>query len=302
MSMRGLVLAGLLCGWAAVVCGDDGPAGEAFAIPAQDGGADQWAWKGRFGAFLNSTATSNAATSRDTTINGTTSSTAYLLTLDTTLGWKQDTASVDNALKARYGEVRQRHADWVENNDEIRYDGVVRRVFSKPWFHYLGWGAESVFTGPAPDNHPFDPTVAHSGAGLGQLYADFLPDRNHLEWRLGVRAQRRWGNGVPSDQDGIETGPEAFLRYEHDMIETGAKAPHARFFAQYEAFAEFNDVVHVINLVTGGLAMQLSRYLTAELGVRAYYESRPKEYDGTQTGYAQWGIRQDTLVGLTCLF
>ncbi len=261
-----------------------------------------WTLKGRLGAFLNNTSTSNADTSHDATISGTNSSTSYLLTLESALNWKSGADSVDNAVKARYGEIRQHNSDWLENNDEIRYDGVYRREVAKPWFIYLGWGAESVFTGPDPDNNAFDPFTAKVSGGFGQLYENFLPDKNRLEWRLGARVQKRWGNSVPSSQEGVETGAEAYLRYDHELIEPGAKNPQVRFFAQYEGFSEFNDLEHVANLVTAGLAMQLSRYLAAEVGVRAFYETKPKDYDGTAPGYSQWSIRQDALVGLTYLF
>lgn len=261
-----------------------------------------WTFKGRLGAFLNNTSSDNAETSHDATINGTTSSTAYLLTLETALNWKSDADSVDNLLKARYGKVKQHGSNWIENNDEIRYDGVYRREISKPWFVYLGWGAESVFTGPDPYNYAFDPLTVRISGGFGNLYENFLPDKNRLEWRLGARVQKRWGQSLAEGKDRIETGAEAFLRYDHDMIEPGAKTPLVRFFAQYEGFAEFSDMEHVTNLVTSGLAVQFSRYLSAEIGVRAFYETKPKEYDGTVPGYSQWSIRQDVLVGVTYLF
>ncbi len=103
----------------------------------------------------------------------------------------------------------------------------------------------------------------------------------------------------------MQTGTEAFLRYDHDLIDPTdpeKKKPTMRFFAQYEGFSEFNALAHITNLVTAGLAIQLSRYLGAEFGVRAYYETRTKEDDGTLAGFNQWSVRQDTLVGLTYLW
>jgi hypothetical protein len=264
-----------------------------------------WQWQGRLGGFLGNVTTGNADTSRDPTISGTQTSTSWLATVEAGLGWKEGPDSLDHALKARYGRIRVQGGDWSENNDEIRYDGVYRREVYQPTFLYLGWGAESVFTGPPPQEDAFDPTLGKVSAGFGQRFADFLPDHNKLEWRLGARAQKSWGSSVAPVDDKVQTGLEAYLRYDHELIDPTdpeKKRPTLRFFAQYEGFSEFNDLGHISNLVTAGLAAQLSRYLTAEFGVRAYYETRPKEDDGTGIGYSQWSVRQDTLVGLTYLW
>lgn len=276
------------------------PAQSEAAVPA-----GPWTWKGRLGGFVGNVATENADTSRDPTISGTKSSTSWLTTLDASLAWTVDSDSADNSLKARYGRIRVEGGSWVENNDEIRYDGVYRREVYRPTFVYVSWGAESVFTGPPPYSYAFDPTLAKVGAGIGQRVEDFLPDRNKLEWRLGGRAQKTWGKSIGPGEDGVQTGAEAYLRYDHDMLDPGdpgKKKPNLRFFAQYEGFSEFNDLSHVANLITAGLAIQLSRYLGAEFGLRAYYETRTKEDDGTLAGYNEWSIRQDTLVGLTYLW
>lgn len=273
------------------------------ALPG--GPPSPWVWKGRLGGFMGNVASKNADNSHDPTINGTTSSTSWLTSLEAGLGWKSDRDSVDNALKARYGRIRVQGGGWDENNDEIRYDGVYRREVYKPTFIYLGWGAESVFTGPPPYSSAFDPTLGKVSAGVGQRYEDFQLDHNKLEWRLGARAQKYWGKSVTPGQHGVQTGAEAYLRYDHELIDQTdpeKKKPTMRFFAQYEGFSEFNDLGHITNLITAGLSFQISRYLAAEFGVRAYYETRQKEDDGTATGYNEWSIRQDTLVGLTYLW
>lgn len=257
-----------------------------------------WTITGRLGAFISNVATSNAETSRDTTIATSTESTSYLFTYEGQANWKDGKDSVDNLLKARYGRIRTQGEDWLENNDEIRYDGVYRREMVKPHFVYLGWGAQSVFTGPDPRNYAFDPTTAHVSTGYGQRYEDFLPDKNHFEARLGVRAQQTWGPSVSDDDGEVETGIEAFARYEH-LLKRGEGAYDVRFFAQYEGFSEFEDLEHMTHLVTAGLAVQLSRYLAVELGLRAYYETTPEEDDGTGIGYDEWSMRQDSLFGLT---
>ncbi len=257
-----------------------------------------WILKGRLGAYFANVATQHADTSRDPTISGTAESTSYLLTYEGQANWKTDLDSVDNLLKARYGRLRTEDKSWQENNDEIRYDGVYRREVGRPHFIYLGWGAESVFTGPDPDNYAFDPTTGKVSAGYGQRYEDFLADKNHCEGRVGVRAQQRWGASLTREEEDVETGIEAFLRYEH-LLKRGDGEYDVRFFAQYEGFSEFEDLDHITHLVTAGLTMQLTRYLAVELGLRAYYETRPERDDGTGSGYNEWSIRQDSLFGLT---
>lgn len=158
-----------------------------------------WNWNGRLGGFLGSVTTGNGDTSRDPIISGTQSSTSWLTTLDAGLGWKSDLDSADNEIKARYGRICIEGGDWSENNDKIRYDGVYRREVMKPTFVYLSWGAQSVFTGPAPDENAFDPTLGKVGGGFGQRFEDFLPDRNKLEWRLGARAQKYWAEVLPRE-------------------------------------------------------------------------------------------------------
>jgi hypothetical protein len=257
-----------------------------------------WITTARLGAYLANVGTANADTSRDTTIATTDDSTSFLLTFEGQANWRSAKDSVDNLLKARYGRIRTEGQEWSENNDEIRYDGVYRREFYRPHFVYLGWGAESVFTGPDPQNYSFDPTTVKVSTGYGQRYEDFWPDKNHIEARLGVRAQKKWGHSVPPENDEIETGIEAFARYEH-LLKRGDGAYDVRFFAQYEGFSEFDDLEHITNLVTAGLTMQLTRYLAVELGLRAYYETRPEEDDGTGIGYNEWSMRHDSLFGLT---
>lgn len=257
-----------------------------------------WTYNGRLGAHIANVSTSNADTSRDATIATASTSTSYLFTYEGQANWRLDKNSVDNLLKARYGRIRTEGQDWQENNDEVRYDGVYRRELVKPHFIYLGWGAESVFTGPDPYNDAFDPTTGKGSVGYGQRYDDFLPDKNHFEARLGVRAQQKWGRSVPDNSDGVETGIEAFARYEQ-LLKRGNGDYDLRFFGQYEGFSEFSDLEHITNLITAGLAVQLSKYLAVELGIRAYYETRTKEDDGTVIGYNQWSMRQDALFGLT---
>jgi hypothetical protein len=278
---------------------------DAILVPVLKGDASlqapvhsRWRTAGRLGAYVASVATSNADTSRDTAVASTTESTSYLFTYEGRASWRSDQDSIDNLLKARYGRIRTENQTWQENNDELRYDGVYRREVLRPHFIYLGWGGESVFTGAEPDNDVFDPTTGKASTGYGQRYEDFLPDKNHCEGRIGVRAQQSWGPSVPLGDDDLETGIEAFLRYEH-LLRRGGGEYDVRFFTQYEGFSEFEDMSHITNLVTAGLTMQLTRYLAVELGVRAYYETLPERDDGTGLGYDEWGVRQDSLFGFT---
>lgn len=274
-------------------------AGAAPAVPVPS----NWTRKGVIGIFLSNTTTSNAEQSRDATIGGTSSSSTVSGKLDAGLEWVSGKNSVENLLKAEYGRQRQRQEDWIENKDELRYDGVYRRSISKPSFVYLSWGFETVFTGSAPTYDALQPFLAKGGTGYGQLWENILPEKDRFEWRFGARAQKRWGRYVSSDQDGIETGMEGFARYERQAI-IKHDDQDLRYYVQYEGFSEFNDVSHVTNLFTAGLTYQLTKYLTLDLAIRAFYETRPKEDqpDHQLAGYSQWSTRQDTLLGIAYTF
>jgi hypothetical protein len=268
-----------------------------------------WATEGRLGLFFSNTATHNADVSRDPTIGGASSQMAVLGTVDLKAVWTDGKNSVDHLLKARYGRTKSAGDAFLENEDEARYDGVYRRELSKPHFIYLGWGIETVWTGPHRDdptqppddpNNPFDPLLAHVGTGYGQRYQDWAPT-DAFEWRLGVRAQKSWGSQLTDDQERVETGPELYARYEGTPI---SYHKDLKYFAQYEAFAEFADLRHVSNLITAGLTFQFAKHLNLELALRAHYESRPKEDRDAQVlpGYNSWAIKQDTLVGVVYTF
>ena len=274
------------------------------AVPASN-----WKNEGRIGVFFSSTATRNADESHDPTIGGSSNSTAVLGTLDTKSAWSEGKNSVDHIMKGRYGRVRTNDDGWTENEDEARYDGVYRRELQAPHFIYLAWGLETVWTGPyqnAPalpptnSHNPFDPLLVRASGGYGQKYKDWVP-ADSLEWRIGSRVQKRWGSQLRDDERGIETGIEAFARYE------GTPASYnknLKYFAQYEGFSEFNDLQHITNLITAGLTFQLSKYLNLDLALRAYYETRPKEDldDKALTGYNSWSLKQDTLIGVVYAF
>lgn len=271
--------------------------------------ASNWKNEGRIGVFFNNTATHNADESHDPTIGGASNSTAVLGTVDAKAAWVAGRNSVDHIVKARYGRLRADDDGWTENEDEARYDGVYRREISAPHFVYLAWGLESVWTGPYEDypgrpptdrSNPFDPLLARVSGGYGQKYANWVPE-DAFEWRIGSRAQKRWGSQLREDERGIETGIEAFARYEG---KPAAYNKNLTYFAQYEGFSEFNDLRHITNLVTAGLTFQLAKHLNLDLALRAHYETRPKEdRDEKQlTGYNAWSLKQDTLIGVVYAF
>ncbi|MBA3938866.1 MAG: DUF481 domain-containing protein, partial [Planctomycetes bacterium] len=260
-------------------------------LPATPPAARAWTTKGRFGAFVSDThAGGDSSQSPDPTIRGTTNTAHWLLTFDGALDWRGAVESVDQSLIAKYGRAKQSEAPWTTSTDELRYDGVYRRDIDKPLFLYGGWGLQTLFEGP------LDPFQAHASTGVGQLFEDLLPIHDKLEWRLGVRAQRTWGKDLPEGSGDYTVGPEAYLRYERQV------SKDLRFFVQSEAYDEFRDLGHVTSLTSAGLQAQVSRYITAEINLRAYYEARPRRVSGAGVGYSEWFVRQDALVGLTYSF
>lgn len=86
------------------------------------------------------------------------------------------------------------------------------------------------------------------------------------------------------------------LRYERTIDDLRS------FFAMYEGWSEFVDFAHVTNTVTAGVKMRFSTYLSLELGLRMYYESRPEDVAQDEPGYSRWFMRQDTLIGVDAVF
>lgn len=279
---------------------DEDDADDADPAPAAraPGGAEPAFWRstGKFGAFGSSVVTREATTSRDPAIAGTGNDTvAYRLSLETGLDHRNGRHSLDQRLLAKYGRQRDDVSGWLEDADEIRYDGVYRYTIRAPHFVYTDWGWESTFTGPEPEQRPFNPGLLKASAGYGQLYEDLLPESDKLEGRLGAGVRKRYGHISDLEKD-PQYGLTAFLRYEREQTVS------LRYFAQYEGFAEFNDMGHVTNVVTAGLTAKLSTLLTAELGLRAYYESEPEDAGTDDAGFDQWSLRQDTLLGLAYIW
>lgn len=268
-------------------------AAEDAAPPAVAQPEDGFSTSGKIGAFGSSVVTSNADSSRDPSISGTTETVAYRLSLEAGVEYRNGKHSVEHDLLAKYGRKKDQNTDWVEDTDEVRYDGVYRYAFSKPHYAFASWGWESVFTGPEPEADPFQPGLVKGAAGYGQLYENFWAKSSKLDARIGVGARKRYGRILSARDTEVETGIELFVRHERILDE------RLRYFLQYEAFSEFADLAHITNLVTAGLTLQLYAHLTVELGLRAFYETEPEDAVSGSSGYDELGLRQDTLVGLT---
>lgn len=268
-------------------------------VPVSPPASSNWTRKGVVGLYLTNTVTDNADTSHDASIGGSSTSTTVDGKADVAAEWREGKNSVEHTIKAEYARSRQQNAEWLKTKDELRYDGIYRRELKQPHFVYGSWGFETVFQGPPPTYDAFQPFLGKVGAGYGQLYENLLPEKDRLEWRIGARAQKRWGRYLTDDEGHIETGPDAFARYERQAI-INRNGQDLRYFLQYEGFSEFNDLAHITNLITAGLTYKLTGNLTIDLAFRAYYETRPKEDRATHelAGYNQWSMRQDTLLGL----
>ncbi len=284
----GRLICGLALALPLTLHAEDAPATDPTPEPPR------WATTGKVGAFGSSVLTSNSDTSRDPSIAGASETLAYRLSLEAGLVFREGKHAVDHALVAKYGRKKDEDTPWLEDTDEVRYDGVYRHLFHQPHFGFASWGWESVFTGPEPERDPFTPGLLKASLGYGQLFEDFWSVKSKAEGRLGASVRKRYGDSLTSADKETETGLEVYLRLEHQ------RDARLRYFAQYEGFAEFEDIGHVINLITAGVTANLSQYLTLEVGLRAHYETRPDDRTkAAGDGYNAWSVRQDTLLGLT---
>ena len=257
---------------------------------AQEPPPSPWSHTLRIGMQFSNVASQKAETSRDQQIAASNDRVTWRARVDGNLTWREDRHMVDQTLRLLYGQTRERGDSWDESADEIYYDGVYDITWSKPHLTYLRWGAESVFVGPEPDEEPLDPLVARVSAGYGQRFEDLLPMSDVLMYRVGVRAQKRWGRNLGEDRD-PEVGIEALIRYRRQQTES------IRYFAQYEFFAEFEDMGHTTHLLTAGAEVKLNAALTVELNLRGYYETEPRNAPADSTGYDEFSLRQELLVG-----
>jgi hypothetical protein len=277
------------------------PAALTATVSNQEALPHTWKHTITLGAHVNAvTASHHASQSPDPTIEGTTNSEAYLFTGDATVGWAGDGQSADQTVSLHYGRQRVENQAWLMNDNLIHYDAVVREDLSRHGFLYFSDGLDSVFQGPGGESHPFDPMKVHAGGGYGQRYVDLfaLADaKDTLEWRLGARLQKAWSRAFDHDQREIEYGPESFARYDF------AIGDRETLFIQNEAFLDAADPAHVSDLITAGLTMRPLPHLSADLGLRAYYETRPKDIDpATNLQYDHWGLRTNAHIGIIVAF
>jgi hypothetical protein len=251
----------------------------------------------KIGAFLSTVATRNADESRDPSVAGAHDAIAWQLSFD---GKHSIQLSADDRIEqilvARYGRIRQEGESFLENADLVDYDGTFKHFLREHHFLYGAVGADTVFTGPEPDEDAFDPVLAKVSVGYGQEYEDLLPQSDKLQARVGVRAQRRFGRHLSDREEEWEIGPEFVARYERKQTES------LSYFLQYEAFSEFADLAHISNLMTAGLDLLLAPYLTVRLAARGYYEAEPEDAPVGSPGYDEFSYRQETLAGLTWAF
>jgi hypothetical protein len=253
-----------------------------------------WTIEGRLGAYLTSVVATRTEDTRDTAIAETNDVLSVLLKGTLRAVWERDPHRIEQTLEAKYGRQRDAVGDWEETTDLIEYRGVEQRSIAKPHYAYLSWGADSQFTGR--EDRFADPTTARTATGYGQR-RELQPEKDRvLDARAGVRAQTVFGSGLDPAARQVEVGPEALARYEAKPV------PGTAWFAQAEAFSEFDDLAHVQLLFTAGLTADLGRGLTVDASLRVAHETRPREDEIPGVDYHAWALRQETLVGLTWSF
>ncbi|TVR13019.1 MAG: DUF481 domain-containing protein [Planctomycetota bacterium] len=263
--------------------------------------ANPWSYNLRLGAFLNQVATRRAGSSRDSTIASTTEAISYRLSLTGDLTWEEGPNELRQELRLRYGRSKEADRSWITNRDEIRYDITGFRFLDEPriQFAYVSGRAQTVFEGPDDNpnrgNRNLDPGSAFIAIGYGQRHKDiWLPESDRVEARVGVRAQRRWGRDLSSDETEVDIGIEAIFDYRNQLREDIEWS----FYA--ESFAPFDDLGHITTWAELSLDFQINTWVTANMGVRIYYETDPKDADRFPgDGYNSMSIRQEALIGIT---
>ena len=253
-----------------------------------------WSHEAKLGGYLSNVAVGKAETSRDATIGGAQDTITYIFIFDGKLVYDNEPNEIEQTLKLNFGRQKQEDTGWIENSDLIDYDGVYKRKLDEPHYLYGAWGADSIFTGAPPEEEPLDPVIGKVSAGYGQKHQ--FTEKELFEGRIGARAQKRWGRGIGEAARDIETGIELYLRYEDSPTED------LKYYAQFEAFSEFDDLGHIQNLLQAGLSYQLHKYVSLEFGLRAYYETEPDDAAPGATGYDEISFRQETTIGIIYKF
>lgn len=252
-----------------------------------------WTWDLRLGAFLQNIGSHNARESRDPAIAGTRDDVSYKFSGSGSVVWREGRDRFEQRGDIEYGEIRtQDSGKWTENADRLSTTVIYERTLVRPHFVYLKTQADSVFTGPDPDNAAFDPLIVKGSLGYGQRHEGLLPLRDALVGRAGVYVRKRWEQGAPGLQTRVAVGPELLLRYERDQSEDVA------YFAQAEVLGEFADPGHAVATAEGGIDVKVGAALAVVLKARAYYESRPEAVGVDVPGYDEWSLKEEALLGL----
>ena len=281
---------------AAIAAGDAEAAApaEAAAAPIV---VSPWSHSARLGVFMSNVAVNNQQATNDPAIGGARDTITWLAQFNGALTYAKAEHRVEQTLLLKYGEQKQDRDPFIENSDQIDYDGAYKYSFSTPHYGFVAWGGNSVFSGARPAEEPLDPFTGKVSAGYGQRH-ELTGRKDHvLDARVGVRAQKTWGRGLTDEQEEVETGLELVVRYE-DKPAYLAPNPLS-YFAQYEMFTEFDDIGHVRNLLTAGLSLKVAPMLTVDLSLRAYFEAKPDEVTNHDGRYDSWAVRQESLIGLT---
>jgi len=268
-----------------------------FAEDAPDAGP--WSHEAKISLSGNAVSGHNAEDSRDTAIGDTTDTFTWRAGFDGKLVYEVPRHAWRQRLNMAYGRQRDDESgdrSWRERIDEILYDSQYDLKFKEIHSWYTAWGADSVFTGPEPDEDPFDPTLVRVSTGYSQHFKNLLPEEDELTWRVGVRAQRHFGGSLRSEDRVWASGIEGRIRYDRKQNEL------LDYFGQYEIFSEFEDLAHITHLLQAGINYKLNSLLSFSFNVRAYYESEPDDAAEDAIGYDEFSWRQETLFGLIYSF
>lgn len=273
----------------------------AASLQAADPAATQtpWSHEASVGFYLDAVSSNNADRSLDPAIGGaeTKEAIGYRGLFKGRLRYHQGRDDVDQRLELTYGRRSEEDREWIDSVDEIVYDGQYLRSLGGPHHWYAALGAESVFTGPEPEEKPLDPLLGRASTGYAQRFEDLLPESDQLTWRVGVRVQKRWGDSLDERARDTVYGWEGRIRYQRQHYKD------LSYFGQYDVFGEFEDSGHISHLGQAGLTFDLGKYVSLEFSLRFYYEARPDDVDdATDNGYDELSWRQESLVGLSYSF
>lgn len=255
-----------------------------------------WTHHLKTGLYFNSVSSTKSTASNDPTISGTSASASYTMTIDARLKWEEGVNSFQNDLILKYGKTYEKVNKWIENTDEIDYDGIYRRDINGPHNAYASIGLDSVFTGVEPEGEALDPIIGKVAVGYTYKRDNIFPETDSFEGRVGARAQRAWGDNATAQQKETETGIEVILRYER------TKNKQLDYFVQYEFFSEFEELSHNTHLIIAGINYKISPVFSIRFDVRGYYETKPDGAVDVVDKYNTLALRQETMVGFTYEF